>query len=76
MGSIGFLSFYAAQLAFLSLVGFDSSAIWKEEVQEGLVLFGYPVEEFCWAVVYGFGWTTSIAYWCDIKIAADHKKSS
>lgn len=70
-GSIGFGGFYALQLAVLSIIVPDVSAVtWAPEVRDGLTVFGYPVEEVVWALVYGAVAPLALAYACDLEIGA------
>ncbi len=67
-GALGFGMFYAVQLALLSLISPSFSSVWTAAVRDGVTVFGYPVEEMIWAVVYGCVWTTGIAYGCSVHI--------
>ena len=52
-GSFGFGLIYASQLIALGRLVPNVVLFWSPEVREGLVLFGFPIEEMMWAALFG-----------------------
>jgi hypothetical protein len=67
-GAAGFGLFYAVQLALLAWIWPDFPDAWHPAIRRGAQVFGFPIEEMTWAVVYGFVWTSGIAFAFNVSI--------
>ena len=68
-GTLGCGFIYLVEMRVLAIFYPEFVNVWSPEVIEGMMIFGYPVEEYVWALVYGGVWAPAVAFGCDGKIA-------
>ncbi len=67
-GSLGFAAIYALQLTALGQFAGEAVLYWSAEVREGAFLFGFPIEEMAWAVLFGAVCPLATAYVNDVRL--------
>lgn len=75
VGAMGFGLFYAVQLALLAWIWPEFPEVWHPTTLHGAQIFGFPIEEIAWAVVYGFVWTSGIAFIFNVSTDGTNERS-
>ncbi len=67
-GAVGFVTVYGLQLLVISLLDPDFHLAWAPAVRAGVTVFGFPVEEMVWALIYGAAWPLAVAYGSNVSL--------
>jgi len=70
-GIIGCGLIYLLEMAVLSRFYPNFVTVWAPAVRDGILVLGYPLEEYVWAMVYGGVWAPAVAFGCEARILVD-----